>query len=868
MVAREQSGFASRNNKLYIIGGHANCSPKDFTEYDPITGIMTKLKNLGGGCGNPVYARCTFIVQNKLYIAQDTRLIVYDFATNTWANAILLPVPTNFDAASGFVINNVIYVSSGAGNFLCSYDTTTGQAVMRANYPGSSIRRGSIGFAINNMGYLGAGTASSTNSCNNNQVGCFLNEFYQYNPSTDSWTVKASLPTAFNFGVGISVNGKGYAGTGESANGLNLRFASASWYEYDPVTNIWTSKQNFANNPTTSGISFSSVTAIGNDIYMFGGQIIAGGRNFDDLLKYNTVNNTWSIVDAELGRNRERASGFFLNGKVYIGGGEDSEGLNDFWEYDGATDNWLQKANMPTIHCDRAVAEVGSKGYFVGGFSDNILNTTANPEANKSDALEEYNPATNTWTAKAPYPAGKRHGMIAMSYNGKLYAGQGRDVAGSQTNGFFEYNPTTNTWISKISVPFVGAYCSSFVVGNIGYVISFTPQKLVGKYNFDTNTWTTEPHTLNTDILQNGNPSQNAFAYNGFGYLVHDGGILSKYNPTNSTWTQVTNLSSKNQSQNLIPANNGIYFGFGKPEGISHPLGLPTVNDWRFLKFDTAVSNKFGVYISGINPNIDVAVQNCGTGNLTSTMNSTIYDENGDLHAAISTTGNLPSFCFEISATNLTIPFKTATSNFGNGFQESAMFLNKSAFFVSSPNSNSLGNFRFYFTTAELNKLVTDFNLLHNTTKTINDIRIVRHINPFAYNNSDNNPLNNTVGTYNIFATQITSYGIDKYFDIPTGGNWSGEIYAVLLTGENLSNDAFSNKKISIYPNPATNILNISLEENATIERVTITDISGKKVMEQDGNVSTVNIERLANGMYVLEVISGGNKMVEKFIKE
>ena len=54
MVARINAGFAARNNKLYIIGGYANCSPKDFSEYDPSTGVMNKLKNLGNGCANPI----------------------------------------------------------------------------------------------------------------------------------------------------------------------------------------------------------------------------------------------------------------------------------------------------------------------------------------------------------------------------------------------------------------------------------------------------------------------------------------------------------------------------------------------------------------------------------------------------------------------------------------------------------------------------------------------------------------------------------------------------------------------------------------------------------------------------------------------
>ena len=867
MVARINAGFAARNNKLYIIGGYANCSPKDFSEYDPSTGVMNKLKNLGNGCANPIYAKCTFIVQNKLYIVQDARVIVYDFATNTWANPIQLPVPIFFNADSGFVINDVIYVCSSYANWVCSYNTTNGQAAQNADFPGLSSRSNAFGFAINGKGYLGGGGNSSTPS-----VG--TNSFYEYDPAMDTWTTKASLPIGFTAGVGASVNGKGYAGTGNGLNQLtNSLYKSYYWYEYDPIANTWTSKQNFmnSNQPLTlknNGRSESSVATIGNDIYLFGGNAQFYGYE-DSLHKYNTVTNTWSVVDLEIGRNRQDASGFFLNGKVYVGGGEDSEFLNDFWEYDTNIDDWIQKSNIPTAYAKRATTEVNGKGYCIGGYSNSVQNTGADPNAIYSDELLEYNSLTDVWTAKTPYPAGKRLGMIAMTYNGKLYAGQGTNFNGLQTNGFAEYNPITNTWSNKISVPFTGGFCSSFVIGNIGYVVSFSPN-LVGKYNFDTNSWTTEPHSMTTNTSASGYPNQKAFTYNGVGYLADGYAGLSKYNPATSTWSKITNLPFTNQLQNIIPANNGVYIGFGNPYA-NHPLGLSAVNDWRFMKFDAAVSNKFGVYktennIADISGNVL-----CTTGNLTANATSSVYDINGDLFSTIiAGTANVGP-CLEVTSLNLTTPFRTATRDFGNGVVETGMFLNKSITVINENNSNMMsgnGTLRLYYTTAELNKLVTDFNTLYGTTKTIADIKLVRYSHPSSPLDAD--PLNNTfANSHLIYNSSIVNYGVDKYYDIVTTPTAAvrGEIYAVLLAGQNLTNEVFSNNKISVYPNPATNILNISLEENTTIDRLTITDLSGKKILEQVGNAATVNIESLANGMYVLQVFANGNKMVNKFIK-
>lgn len=80
--------------------------------------------------------------------------------------------------------------------------------------------------------------------------------------------------------------------------------------------------------------------------------------------------------------------------------------------------------------------------------------------------------------------------------------------------------------------------------------------------------------------------------------------------------------------------------------------------------------------------------------------------------------------------------------------------------------------------------------------------------------------------------------------------------------------ELLADKNITVYPNPASSILNVSIEDNATIDRLIITDISAKKIMEQTGSSTSINIENLAKGMYVLEVFVGENKETRKFIKQ
>lgn len=74
-------------------------------------------------------------------------------------------------------------------------------------------------------------------------------------------------------------------------------------------------------------------------------------------------------------------------------------------------------------------------------------------------------------------------------------------------------------------------------------------------------------------------------------------------------------------------------------------------------------------------------------------------------------------------------------------------------------------------------------------------------------------------------------------------------------------------KSITVYPNPTTDFLNIQNQSNSTIDKMIVIDLTGKKIFEQN-NSNPIDVQNLSKGMYVLEVISGGNKMVEKFIKE
>lgn len=81
-----------------------------------------------------------------------------------------------------------------------------------------------------------------------------------------------------------------------------------------------------------------------------------------------------------------------------------------------------------------------------------------------------------------------------------------------------------------------------------------------------------------------------------------------------------------------------------------------------------------------------------------------------------------------------------------------------------------------------------------------------------------------------------------------------------------LDNDTFTpeTNKISVYPNPCSNTLNINTNE--TVDRLTVVDITGKTVLTQS-NTQSVNVETLTNGVYFLTTYINGTAYQNKFIK-
>ena len=257
-----------------------------------------------------------------------------------------------------------------------------------------------------------------------------------YDPTTDKWTKKASIPTKrmwFSLSV---VGGKIYAlgrQTLVDRRGKKIAKTVRAIEVYDPVADAW---ENIGDAPRAR-MRISTV-ALNGKIYVIGGSTAVSDKG--TLVQvFDPAQNTW----AELAPMREgRGIGMHggttasaVEGKIYAIGGFTKDA--PFWlqsveEYDPATDTWQNKTDMLTgrDYLSPTTPAVNGKIYVIGGGNNNVPLVT----------VEEFEPAQNAWTKMARMPTA-RQGLSVSSVRGKLYAIGGMSKLPARTATVEEYTP-------------------------------------------------------------------------------------------------------------------------------------------------------------------------------------------------------------------------------------------------------------------------------------------------------------------------------------------------------------------------------------------------------------------------------------------
>ncbi|WP_455218567.1 Kelch repeat-containing protein [Kaarinaea lacus] len=202
---------------------------------------------------------------------------------------------------------------------------------------------------------------------------------------------------------------------------------------------------------------------------------------------------------------------------------------------------WEEVTPLDIPRYDLGVVAMGDKLYVLGGYSGSNL-----------PMVDEYDPATDTWTSKANMPSPRRK-MATASVNGKIYLISGSDSQGSDLRFTFtteEFDPLTNQWTSKQDMPIVALPRPSYFrvtaasVNQKIYVATYNDNRSDGQsglYMYDplTDTWDanlTPPPFMHYEQPSAASSNGKFYVYTHSSFQGSPGGKLMEYDPSNDIW--------------------------------------------------------------------------------------------------------------------------------------------------------------------------------------------------------------------------------------------------------------------------------------------------------------------------------------------
>ncbi len=84
--------------------------------------------------------------------------------------------------------------------------------------------------------------------------------------------------------------------------------------------------------------------------------------------------------------------------------------------------------------------------------------------------LHVYDPATNTWSTKAPMPSA-RFWAAGQVINGKLYVLGGTNAAGAVLATTLVYDPAANQWTTNAAMPTARTRLGAAIIANQLYAV-------------------------------------------------------------------------------------------------------------------------------------------------------------------------------------------------------------------------------------------------------------------------------------------------------------------------------------------------------------------------------------------------------------
>jgi N-acetylneuraminic acid mutarotase len=276
--------------------------------------------------------------------------------------------------------------------------------------------------------------------------------------SAASWSSRADVPTCRYYlpAAAVGTNSSNvkliYVIGDESTNAVEA---------YNPATDSWSTKTSMPGTPMRYG--FAAVTGGNGKIYAMGGiQAISGGSVLDKVQAYDPVTDQWTTVASmQVARYRPAAS-VGPDGRIYVFGGQGTSGaLNGAEVYDPQTNSWTFISPLPGfgwLGACAALVKCSNTIYVVGGGGDS--------------RVQAYNTASGAWSARADYAGLPTDFAMVTGRDDRLYVvGGNRDPHGP-TNELFIYEPLTDTWTQGPSMSAARSLLAAASLGSNIYAIA------------------------------------------------------------------------------------------------------------------------------------------------------------------------------------------------------------------------------------------------------------------------------------------------------------------------------------------------------------------------------------------------------------
>jgi Malectin domain/PA14 domain/Kelch motif/Glucose / Sorbosone dehydrogenase len=273
-----------------------------------------------------------------------------------WQTLPPLPTPTQEVAVTG--CDGKVYVMGGLTapntdtNDVWVYDSAAKTWLAAAPYPGISVDHAGAA-CVDGTVYLIGGLK-------NGQANAPVATVFAYDPSTDRWSQKASLPKARGAMGVATVGGKIYAAGGVAGA------AVADMAVYEPATNSWRSLA-----PMPTPRDHLVMEAVGGKLYAIGGRTVMTNSVLATNEQYDPAADAWS-PRAPMPVARGGMASAHLHGHVQVWGGEGPSGTPtgtypQGTDYDPATDTWIPIADQLTPRHGTGGATIGTTVYVPAG---------------------------------------------------------------------------------------------------------------------------------------------------------------------------------------------------------------------------------------------------------------------------------------------------------------------------------------------------------------------------------------------------------------------------------------------------------------------------------------------------------------------